>query len=348
MHSPIHRPSGQRSSGERPSKYQRSISSVTSKIKAWLAVAQRLKAWCTRDEHRRLQAARKIKNWAVLKQLALEANQQSIRHQASMLIESETFLTAVALNAWDIEQGQRVVGRVDNELLLRRISTSARQDAVRLTAAEKLRNERVIKQIALTTSDPSLRWEVARRLNDPELMADVALFKPSRLHLEALRKQAHDALLNYLDQLSYGDHISALLSFMHQQAHLPFKLEAFLRLPRDYIGFSALQYLARFDFFFISDEMIQKVFDKICQAGWHVGVLPKSFSCLPCRGKGYVLIKTISTGRKPLQSDIAPCPECCGKGWIDYWEVVCTRGERQRIAFRLPHSELLRSGCLRM
>ena len=79
-------------------------------------------------------AAGKTKNWLVLKRLALEATQQRLRHQATMLIESETILTAVALDAWDIEQGQRVVGRIKNKLLLRRIATSARQDAVRLTA----------------------------------------------------------------------------------------------------------------------------------------------------------------------------------------------------------------------
>lgn len=313
---------------------------------AWLAMGYRLKAWCARDEYRRLKAAGKMKNWSALKHLALEANQQSIRHQAAMRIESEAFLTAVALNAWDIEQGQRVVARIENELLLRRISSSARQDAVRLSAAEKLGNSKVLKQIALSSADLSLRWEVAQRLNDPDLMADVALFRPSRTHTDTVRKLAHEALLHYLDELSDQRHYSALLDFIHAQAHLPFKLEAFLRLPQDYICNFTLQYLARFDFFLIPDEIIQRVFVKIRQAGWHTGVQPKCFSCRQCQGKGHVLIKTISTGRKPLESDITICPECCGKGWIDYWEAVCTRGERQMVVFRLPHSELLQSGYL--
>lgn len=292
-----------------------------------------------------------MRDWGVLKKIALEANQQHIRHRASMLIESEAFLTAVALNAWDIEQGQNVVRRVENTLLLRRISASARQDAVRLAAAEKLRNDKVLKQIALTTADFSLRWKVARQLNDPDLMADVALFKPSRSNLEPLRRQAFSALLHHLDELANRGHSSALLAFMHQQAHLPFKLEAFLRLPKAYIGHATLQYIARLDFLFISDELVQSVFEKITGAGWHVGLQPKCFSCRQCQGKGYVLIKTVSTGHKPLESDIALCSECCGKGWIDFWEVVCTGGERQRrqkVSFKLPPSESLRSGCLRV
>lgn len=327
------------SCGNRPSAYRRIFGSLTADFKSRLRWPMRWKAWWPTDESHRLRAAVKKKNWLLLKKLALEANQQSIRHQAAMLIERDIFLSAVALNAWDIEQGQLVVRRVENNLLLRRIASAARQDAVRLAAAEKLGNDKVLKQIALTTADHQLRWKVARRLDDPHLLADVALFKPSRPHLEALRRKAHEALLHHLDELSNNDCHSALVDFVYQQDHLPFKVEAFLRLPQDYVDHAILHYLAQFDFLLVSQEMVHQLFEKIGGAEWQVAIHPICLACRQCRGKGHVLLKIVSSGTKPFENDIAVCPECCGRGWIDHWEIVCTKGESRKVTFRLPHSD---------
>jgi len=310
------------------------------RFNAWRVKRLRRMAWYAKNEQLRIRAAQKLKDVHVLKQLALEANQESIRHQAAMLIESETFLTAIALNAWDIEQGRKVVERIDNALLLRRVSTCARQDAVRMAAALKLQNTKVLKQIALTTADLSLRWEVAQRLNDPGLMAGVALFKPSKPHLETYRQQAHGAMLRHLDDLSFQGQTNALLAFMHDQAHLPFKIEAFLRLPLDLICQSTLQHLSHNDFAMISGEMVQRMFLKMRTAGWLVRVQAKCFSCKQCRGNGQVLIKTIFAGQLPMENESMVCPECSGKGWIDYWAVVCSRRESQRVTFKMPYPKL--------
>ena len=113
----------------------------------------RKKALCSKDENFRLQAALQLNDEVILRQMALREGNASIRQQAAAVIRHQPFLVAIGLDTWDIDLGKQVVARIDHDLLLLRVARSARQDAIRLAAAEKLMDHKLMKRIALATAD---------------------------------------------------------------------------------------------------------------------------------------------------------------------------------------------------
>gem|GEM_PF-1903406 len=296
----------------------------------------RKKALRSKDERFRLAAASQLKDEAVLRQMALEAGQASVRKEAAALIEGPSFLTAIALNTWDIELGREVVSRIHNDLLLRRVAGSARQDAIRLAAAKKLPHPRLMKKIAFSSADVSLRWEVAQFLDDPDLMADVALFKPGHAHLDAFRQRAQAALLEYLNVLERQQNANGLLSFILVQDHLPFKLQALLRLPADAVQASLLQHISRQDFSYIEQRTIQHMLAKIQAAGWSWKDTLRPVACSHCKGKGTLALKTISTAQSRHESEVLGCPDCGGNGEAIRHIVTCADKGNRLVEFKLP------------
>lgn len=296
----------------------------------------RRRALCGKDERLRLEAARQLGDQAILKQMALEATSETVRAAAAALVYHQAFMAAIALGAWDIEQGREVVARIQNELLLRRVARSARQDAIRLAAAKKADDPKMLKQIARSTADLSLRWETARHLNDPELMAEVALYKPASERLAATRREAHVALLSYLDMLARQRNVNGLLAFLWAQPHLPFKLHAFLRLPANHIRKPVLQHIARQKYRGISPETIRQVLSKIETAGWRLSVDSKRFACVHCNGNGVLLLKTVLSAQTSYDSDTMACPDCDGSGGCDFCMVTCIGDGDRRVVFKLP------------
>jgi hypothetical protein len=296
----------------------------------------RRRALCDKDERLRLEAAQQLGDQAILKQMALEATSETVRAAAAALVDHQPFLAAIALSAWDIEQGLAVVARIQNELLLRRVARSARQDAIRLAAAKKADDPKMLKQIARSTADLGLRWETARHLNDPELIAEVALYKPASERLAATRREAHAALLSYLDMLARQRNVNDLLAFLWAQPHLPFKLHAFLRLPANHIHKPVLQHIARQKYRCISPEMIRRVLSKIETAGWRLMVDSKRFACVHCNGNGVLLLKTVLSAQNSYDSDTVECPDCEGSGKSDFFMVTCIGDGDRRVVFKLP------------
>lgn len=299
-----------------------------------------LHRWALRsnDEPFCLAAAQKLKNQAMLRQMAVEAGKASIRKEAAALVERQSFLAAIALNAWDIELGQEVVARIENELLLRRVAGSARQDAVRLTAARKLGRPELMKKIAFATADIALRWEVARFLNDPDLMADIALFKPGHVHLDDFRRQAQAALLDYLDELARQHNVDGLLAFILVQEHLPFKLQAFLRLPADAVQTSLLLNMSRHSFSYVEECLIDQMLKKIEAAGWSLIQKAGRVACSYCQGKGMLALKTVCSAQSRYESEIMECPDCRGCGQVACRMVTCLGRDGRWFEFKLPSS----------
>jgi hypothetical protein len=292
----------------------------------------------SKDEHFCLAAALQLKNQAMLRQMAMEAGKTSIRKEAAAQVERQSFLAAIALNAWDIELGQEVVARIDNELLLRRVAGSARQDAVRLAAARKLGQPELMKKIAFATADISLRWEAARFLNDPDLMADVALFKPGHAHLDDFRQQAQAALLEYLDELEQQHNVNGLLAFILLQEHLPFKLQAFLRLPAEAVQASLLHHMSRKTFSYVEEPIVDQMLTKIEAAGWSLIHEVRWIACSHCQGKGVLALKTVCSAQSRYDSEIMECPDCKGFGQVACRMVTCAGWGGRWFEFKLPRS----------
>ncbi len=297
----------------------------------------RHRALSSRDERRRLEAAHRLGQLPILRQIALQAESKAVRAAATDSIDHPAFLTAIALNTCDLEQGRAVVTRIPQTLLLRRIARSARQDAIRLLAAEKLGDAKMLKHIARHTEDPVLRLKTARYLKDPELLAELALQEADGDRSSTMRHEAHAALLNYLDQLARQRNTSALLSFLWAQPHLPFKLHAFLRLPGDHIFKSVLQHLARQKYSLVPSEMIQQVFSKIETAGWRLTTNLEMLPCLHCTGQG-VLLKTISSTPTNYVPDRMACAHCDEHGETEICMVTCIGDGNHRVVFKLPSS----------
>jgi hypothetical protein len=292
----------------------------------------------SKDERFRLAAAQQLKNQAMLRQIAMEAGKASIRKEAAALVEKQAFLSAIALNAWDIELGQEVVARIDNDLLLRRVAGSARQDAVRLAAARKLGRPELMKKIAFATADISLRWEAARFLNDPDLMAAVALSKPGHAHLDGFRQQAQTALLEYLDELERQHDVNGLLAFIRVQEHLPFKLQAFLRLPAEAVQASLLHHMSRKTFSYVEERIVERMLTKIEAAGWSLIRDIRWVACSHCQGKGMLALKTVCSAQSRYDSEIMECPECKGSGQVACRMVTCAGQGGRWFEFILPRS----------
>jgi hypothetical protein len=288
-----------------------------------------------RDDRRRLEAAHRLGQLPVLRQIALQAESKAVRTAATDSIDHPAFLTAIALNTCDLEQGRAVVTRIPQILLLRRIARSARKDDIRLLAAEKLGDAKMLKHIARHTEDSVLRLKTARYLNDPELLAELALQKADGDRSSTMRKEAHAALLSYLDQLARQRNASALLSFLWAQPHLPFKLHAFLRLPDDHILKSVLQHLARQKYSLVSPGMIRQVFSKIEAAGWRLKTNREMSPCLHCTGQG-MLLKTISSTPTNIVPDQMACAHCGGHGETEICMVTCIGNGNHQVVFNLP------------
>jgi hypothetical protein len=296
----------------------------------------RRRALSGKDERLRLEAARQLGDPVILKQMALEATSEAVRAAAAAFVDHQAFLASIALGAWDIEQGRAVVARIQNELLLRRVARSARQDAIRLAAAKKVGDRKMLKQIARSTADWALRWETARYLNDPDLIAEVALHKPASERLASTRREAHVALLNCLDMLARQRNVNGLLAFLWAQPHLPFKLDAFLRLPANHISKPVLQHIARQKYRCISPEMIRQVLSKIETAGWRLSSDSRRFACVHCNGNGVLLLKTVLSSQTCYDSDAVACPDCDGSGGCDFFMITCIGDGDRRVVFKLP------------
>jgi hypothetical protein len=273
--------------------------------------------------------------WPILRQLALQAESKEVRDAAADSIDHPAFLTAIALNTCDLEQGCAVVTRITHNLLLRRIARSARQDDIRLLAAEKLGDPKMLKHIARGIEDPAVRLKTARYLNDPELLAELALQNPEGEGSSDMCSEAHAALMNYLDQLARQRNASALLSFLWAQPHVVFKLYAFLRLPGDHIHKSVLQHLARQKYSLVPPEMIQQLFSKIKTAGWRLITSLEVLTCFQCGGKG-MLLQTIASTPTTYVPNRMACDHCNGHGETEVTKVTCVRDGNHPVVFKLP------------
>ncbi len=290
------------------------------------------------DERIRLEAARRLGDFSLIATLARTAAQETVRLKAALLNRDQAALSAIALSDWDIERGQAAVNSIDNELLLRRIARSALQDAIRLAAAMKLENPELIREIAETTNDIHIRWRVARFLDDPYLLAQIALYKPANERLAPLRKMAYQAYVAYLDRCRGRGQHQALLAIMHTVDHLPFKIEAFVRLSEHCIDTAHLRYLNRRDFRYTSKTSLCKMFKAIESAGWRVTSSFRAVPCRQCHGRTEIRLKSISVNSVRDDHDRYPCPECNARGKIPIQVFTCSRGADQTVIFKIPES----------
>jgi len=271
-----------------------------------------------------------------LKQMALTSPRELIRIRAAMAIEHPSFLTAVALDTWDIELGRRLVGRIDTPFLLRRVAASARQDAVRAAAAGKAGHAGILKEIAGTTADLSLRWEIGIALNDPHIMADIALCRPTSRRFAQLYRNAHDALVYLLDRMGQNRDVHGLSAFIYSQAHLPFKLMAFLRLPGEQVGYQLIHHLASQSRWSVPTPELEKMFNKIRDAGWQIRTREKEKQCTYCNGRGVLSHKIIYADRCLADHETVVCSDCLGRGDCRYVIVQCSKAHHPTVEFKLP------------
>lgn len=231
---------------------------------------------------------------SLLKCIALDGISVDVRGAAADSIDHPAFLTSIALNTSDIELGRNVIARIPFDLLLRRISRSAREDAVRLFTAKSLNDNKLLKDICRGAADVSLRWQVACQLNDPELLDEIAHQNPMAGRFATIQRQAYAALLAYLDLSARQDDTNALLSFFWAQPYLPFVLEAFLRLPDESIRKALLQHLARQNYACISHEIIRQMLIKIRTAGWRLSLVSQVLACIHCNDTGEMKILKVT------------------------------------------------------
>jgi hypothetical protein len=289
-----------------------------------------------KTEEIRLHAARRIQNTNALKQLAREAKQESIRVEAALLAGDQASLAAQALNAWDIEQGEKIVRYISNTLLLMRIARSARQDSVRLAAALRLTDESFLRNLSKTTLDVQVRWRIARYLDDPNLLADIARFKLANDHFGQLRRQARCLLLNHLDKLQMERNSNALIGFIQSQSLPDYKIEAFIRIPPEDIKPLFIQELAHSDLRHTSQMPIRKMLQKITNCGWHTTQIMISTMCSHCLGKGTSLEKSVYANKNRFSYVDLPCVECDGRGRVQLRQVTCLMEGQAPISFKLP------------
>jgi hypothetical protein len=248
-------------------------------------------------------------------------------------------LTAVAINEWDIRRGCSIVNQIRHPFLLRRIARSARQDAIRLEAALRLNDEDLIVAITRHTKDIALRWRGAVHLDDPMLFTEIALFKPTDPHLEKIRNEAHQALINRLDDLRWKGHTDQLESYLFKVTHTPFKIEAFLRLQAYQTRPTVLEHMAQQDYRFTADDLIKDLFAKIQLSGWLVMQNHETASCRFCHGHGRLMSSGRAVdGRIPVSHSL-PCPECHTTGRVVFRKISCSQKNQTSVIFRLVDIE---------
>jgi hypothetical protein len=286
-----------------------------------------------RDEYIRLEAARHLRDTSLLMHFARKAADENVRLEAALAIGDQSALTALALKESSVQTGSEAVASIENKLLLRRVARSAKQDQIRLTAALRLKDSRLLKQVAQSASDMHVRWQIALQLNDLHLFSDIALSKTCS---DSLRSKAGRALTGCLDQLQCQTNDSALLAFMQISTHLPFKLEAFLRLSSAQVRAETLRHLARQDFQNVPAQLITCFFSKISLCGWSLNDNLQRQNCALCFGKKKLPISISSPDTRQARKQPSTCPRCHGRGWIQHRVVACKNSSENEFIFRLP------------
>ena len=128
----------------------------------------------------------------------------------------------------------------------------------------------------------------------------------------------------------------ALLNIMKSVPHLTYKLEAFVRLPAAAVNRSVLRLLAREDFRYVSERLMEKVLTQILRGGWTLWPARQYQSCFHCQGTGKLSLKCISANSAWSDHDVFPCPECDGKGKILFKRVTCQRNAVKCVTFHFP------------
>jgi hypothetical protein len=288
------------------------------------------------DEQLRLTAACRLNDAPLIKNIARSATGGNIRLEAAIAAGDQSCLAAIALNDWVISRGLKAVEEITNALLLRRVTRSAKQDAIRLAAAIKLANPELLKDVARSSNHIDIHWQVAKRLNDPQLLAEIVHFKPGNAKMAPLRRKAKNALMAYLDRCQEkGDH-QALLEAMTSVPHLTTKLEAFVRLPAAVITLGLLRYLALQDFRYVPEALRETALAQIRSGGWLVWSAYQHQPCIHCHGSGKLSLKCISANNIWSDRDMFPCPECDGKGKNMVKLVTCKNKNSGQVAFRFP------------
>ncbi len=288
------------------------------------------------DERLRLEAGRRLDLAPLLRQLARSASNDAVRLEAAVAAKDQACLSAIALNCWSISQGQKAVGHIHNPLLLRRVAASAKQDAIRLTAALKLDNPAMLRSVARSSKQIDIHWQVARRLNDPCMMADIAMHKPGNVKVAPIRHKARKALMACLDQYRRNGDNAALRETILNLPYLAFKLEAFARLSADQINLSLLLYLANQEMRYVPKDLMEKMLMKIKEGGWHIWPTIQKMPCIHCRGSGRLALRSISASSNWNEHNNFPCPECEGQGNRTFRLVTCERNPHEIITFRFP------------
>ncbi len=316
------------------SKWRRTDSTTVAKTKS----ARKLRKMADQndDERIRLEAARRLNDVTVLKALAQAATQETVRMDAAILVNDQPCLTAIALKAWNIHLGQEAVAHIRNQMLLRRVARSAQQDAIRLAAALKLQDADLLRQVAQSSNHVDVHWQVAQYLNDPCMLADIVLFKPGNLRLEPLRRMARQALMDQLDHCEKKKDQVALLTSIRSLSNPCFKIEAFVRLPTDYIDAPLLEYIAAQDLRYIPRKLLEIMIMRIQAAKWQVALSIQHSDCIFCRGTGQLSLKCISANDTWSDYDAFVCPECRGFGKIPFRQALCARPDGTRIKLKLP------------
>jgi hypothetical protein len=289
-----------------------------------------------RDEYVRLEAARQLNDKSLLLQSARKAVDENVRLQAALAIGDQSVLTSLALKEKDVQRGTQAISHIENKLLLRRIARSGEKDPIRLAAALRLNDGRLLKDVAESATDLRVRWQIARYLNDPHLMAGIALCHHLQTNHQNLRAKAHRALIAHLDQLEEQAQDSVLLAFMHISKHLPFKIEAFLRLTPGQVRAETVRHLIRQDFGKASVQLIDCFFHKIRSCGWDLHKSVHHQQCTYCRGRGQLPLSVSSIDARRLPNGPPPCPECRGRGRLRQQTVSCTDPKGNELVFHLP------------
>ena len=287
------------------------------------------------DERLCFEAASLLNDVQLIRRMARSAVQEVVRLKAAIYVKSQSDLTSIALNAWDIHVGQKAVAHIQNELLLRRVAHSAKQDAIRLAAALKVSDEQVLRKVARSSNHIDVHWQVAQRLDDPRLLAEVIMFKPANMRLEPLRRKARRTLTDHLNRCRERNDHRGLETAFTAVPHPAFKLEAFVRFQPDRITPSMLDHLATLDFRYIPRNLLDQMLDHIKRCGWQVSLSLSRTPCVYCTGKGELSLKYLSANNNWVDHDVFPCPDCQGQGSIPFRSVSCMKGH-QIIRLKLP------------
>jgi len=131
-----------------------------------------------------------------LAEIAVKDKDRDLRREATEDLTDQGIIAKIAVA--DSDAGVRIaaVRKVTDQALLANIAAQDRDAVVHSEAVGRLTDQPLLAKYAMEDKDASIRKKAADRVNDQSLLAKIA---EARTMEEAARREAHAAVINYLN-----------------------------------------------------------------------------------------------------------------------------------------------------